>query len=101
MYSSENFERLFIRYMGKVYLRNKSLQSFCYWNNVPYNLFEKWCKDTRLKVVEVKVPVVLRRRKWKRQRKLFRRQKEEVVRVARICGLVYKQRTSVCPKAIP
>ena len=41
MYSSEDFERLFICYKGEVYLRNESIQSFCYWNNVPYNLFEK------------------------------------------------------------
>lgn len=41
MYSSEDFERLFIRYKGKVYLRNESIQSFYHRNNVPYNPFEK------------------------------------------------------------
>ena len=56
MYSGEDFERLFIRYKGEVYLRNENILSFCHWNNVSYNLFEKWCKDTRLKIVDVKVP---------------------------------------------
>ncbi|MBD9293029.1 MAG: hypothetical protein EGS78_00185 [Bacteroidales bacterium] len=53
MYSSEDFERLFIRYKGEVYLRNESIQSFYHRNNGPYNPFEKWYKDTRLKAVEV------------------------------------------------
>ena len=47
MYSSEDFERLFIRYKGEAYLRGESIQTFCHRNNVPYNLFEKWYKDTR------------------------------------------------------
>lgn len=33
MYSSEDFERLFIRYKGEVYLRNESIQSFYHRNN--------------------------------------------------------------------
>lgn len=32
-----------------------SLQSFCSTNNVPYNIFHKWYKDTRKKIVEVQV----------------------------------------------
>lgn len=44
MYSSEDFERLFIRYKGEVYLRNESIQSFYHRNNGPYNPFEKWYK---------------------------------------------------------
>ena len=55
MYSSEDFERLFIRYKGEAYPRGESIQTFCHRNNVPYNLFEKWYKDTRHKVVEVNV----------------------------------------------
>lgn len=30
-------------------------QAFCSMNNVPYNLFHKWYKDTRRKIVEVQV----------------------------------------------
>lgn len=55
MYSSEDFERLFIRYKGEAYPKGESIQTFCLRNKVPYNLFEKWYKDTRHKVVEVKV----------------------------------------------
>ena len=33
----------------------ESLQSFCVRNKVPYNIFQKWFKDTRKKVVEVQV----------------------------------------------
>ena len=55
MYSSEDFERLFIRYKGEAYPKGESIQTFCHRNNVPYNLFEKWYKDTRHRVVEVNV----------------------------------------------
>ena len=53
MYSSEDFERLFIRYKGEVYPRGESIQRFCQRNNVPYNLFEKWYRDTEHRVVKV------------------------------------------------
>ena len=55
MYSSEDFERLFIRYKGEAYPKGESIQTFCHRNNVPYNLFEKWYKDTRHKIMEVDV----------------------------------------------
>jgi transposase-like protein len=55
MYSSEDFERLFIRYKSESYPKGESIQTFCHRNNVPYNLFEKWYKDTRHRVVEVDV----------------------------------------------
>ena len=35
--------------------RGESLQSFCVKNKVPYNIFQKWFKDTRKKVVEVQI----------------------------------------------
>ena len=55
MYSGEDFERLFIRYKSEAYPKGEGIQMFCHRNNVPYNLFEKWYKDTRYKVVEVSV----------------------------------------------
>lgn len=55
MYSSEDFEKLFIRYKSEAYPKGESIQMFCHSNNVPYNLFEKWYKDMRHKVVEVNV----------------------------------------------
>ena len=33
----------------------ESIQSFCVRNKVPYNIFSKWYKDTRKKIVELKV----------------------------------------------
>ena len=33
----------------------ESLQSFCVKNKVPYNIFQKWYKDTRKKVIEVQI----------------------------------------------
>ena len=52
MYSGEDFERLFIRYKGKVYPKGKSIQRFCHKNNVFYNLFEKCYKDTWRQVMD-------------------------------------------------
>ena len=55
MYSNKDFERLFIRYKGEAYPKGENIQTFCHRNNVPYNLFEKWYKDTRHKILEVNV----------------------------------------------
>ena len=55
MYSSEDFERVFIRYKSEAYPKGESIQTFCHRHKVPYNLFEKWYKDTRHKVVEVNI----------------------------------------------
>ena len=55
MYSSNDFERLFIRYKAEALPRGESILSFCTRNKVPYNLFEKWYKDTRHKLVPVHV----------------------------------------------
>lgn len=55
MYKNEDFERFFLRYKAEAYPTGESIQSFCLKNNVAYNLFEKWYRDTRKKIVEVKV----------------------------------------------
>ncbi len=55
MYSSNDFERLFIRYKSEAVPRGESMQSFCEREKVPYNLFFKWYKDTRHKVVPIQV----------------------------------------------
>ena len=55
MYKNEDFERFFLRYKAEAYPTGESIQSFCLKNNVAYNLFEKWYRDTRRKIVEVKV----------------------------------------------
>lgn len=55
MYSSSDFERLFIRYKAEALPSGDSILSFCNRNKVPYNLFEKWYKDTCHKLVPVHV----------------------------------------------
>ena len=55
MYSSEDLERFYFQYQTEALLHGESLQSFCVKNKVPYNIFQKWFKDTRKKVVEVHV----------------------------------------------
>ena len=55
MYSSEDLERVYFQYQTEALPHGESLQSFCVKNKVPYNIFQKWYKDTRKKIVEVKV----------------------------------------------
>ena len=55
MYSSEDLERFYFQYQTEALPHGESLQSFCVRNKVPYNIFQKWFKDTRKKVVEVQV----------------------------------------------
>ena len=68
MYSSEDLERFYFQYQTEALPRGESLQSFCVKNKVPYNIFQKWFKDTRKKVVEVQVdgaPEIAREEKTK------------------------------------
>ena len=55
MYSSEDLERFYFQYQSEALPHGESLQSFCIKNKVPYNIFQKWFKDTRKKVVEVQI----------------------------------------------
>ena len=55
MYSNEDLERFYFKYQTEALPHGQSLQSFCLNNNVPYNIFSKWYKDTRRKVVAVQV----------------------------------------------
>ena len=55
MYSSEDLERFYFQYQTEALPHGESLQSFCVKNKVPYNIFQKWLKDIRKKVVEVQV----------------------------------------------
>lgn len=59
MYSSEDSERFYFQYQTEALLHGESLQSFCMKNKVPYNIFQKWYKDTRNKIVEVQVGGIL------------------------------------------
>lgn len=84
MYSSEDFERLFIRYKGEAYPKGESIQTFCHRNNVPYNLFEKWYKDTRHKVVEVKVSGRPSPQETEKSKETVLQRKKEAAREVRI-----------------
>lgn len=53
MYSSEDLESFYFQYQTEALPHGESLQSFCFKNKVPYNIFQNWFKDTRKKVVEV------------------------------------------------
>lgn len=55
MYSSEDLERFYFQYQTEALPHGVSVEAFCLTNKVPYNLFSKWYKDTRKKVVEVQV----------------------------------------------
>lgn len=55
MYRNEDLERFYFKYQPEALPHGQSLQTFCLNNNVPYNLFSKWYKDTRRKIVSVQV----------------------------------------------
>lgn len=55
MYSSEDLERFYFQYQTEAMPKGISGEQFCSRNKVPYNIFYKWYKDTRKKIVEVKV----------------------------------------------
>ena len=55
MYSSEDLERFYFQYQTEALPHGESLQSFCVKHKVPYNIFQKWFKDTRKKVIEVQI----------------------------------------------
>ena len=55
MYSSEDLERFYFQYQTEAMPNGMSIEQFCSRNKVPYNIFYKWYKDTRNKIVEVKV----------------------------------------------
>ncbi len=46
---------LYFQYQTEAVPHRMSLQAFCSKNNVPYNIFHKWYKDTHRKIVEVQV----------------------------------------------
>ena len=54
-YTNEDFERLYIQYIAKAMPLDISIQTFCLRNKIPFNLYNKWYRDTRYKVVQVEV----------------------------------------------
>ena len=55
MYSSEDLERFYFQYQTEAMPNGISIEQFCLKNKVPYNIFSKWYRDTRKKIVEVQV----------------------------------------------
>ena len=55
MYNSEDLGRFYSRYQTEALPHGESVQSFCARNKVPYNMFSKWYRDTRSRIVEVAV----------------------------------------------
>ena len=49
MYSSEYLERFYFQYQSEACLMENLSNRFCVRNKVPYNIFQKWFKDTRKK----------------------------------------------------
>lgn len=55
MYSSEDLERFYFQYQIEGVPKSILIQSFCLKNQLPCNLFSKWYKNTRKKIVEMYV----------------------------------------------
>lgn len=55
MYSNEEFENFYVRYKAEGLPKNMSIQSWCLKNKVSWNLFNKWYRDTRHRIVPVDV----------------------------------------------
>lgn len=55
MYSNEDFENFYVRYKAEALPRGISIQSWCLKNKVSWNLFNKWYRDTRHRIVPVDV----------------------------------------------
>ncbi len=104
MYSSEDLERFYFQYQTEALPHGESLQSFCLKNKVPYNIFQKWFKDTRKKVVEVQVdgaPVRLPMRKQLRLMINLNLYQKAVMRIPFASGLTFVSAMDyTCPKRI-
>lgn len=55
MFKNEDFERLLAKYTAQGLPAGESIQHFCDRMKVPYNLFDKWYRDTRHSVVPVTI----------------------------------------------
>ena len=55
MYSSEDFENFYVRYKAEGLPQGMSIQSWCMKHKVSWNLFNKWYRDTRHRIVPVEV----------------------------------------------
>ena len=68
MYSSEDLERFYFQYQTEALPYGEISPIVLCQEQIPYNIFQKWFKDTRKKVVEVQVdgaPVITHEEKTK------------------------------------
>lgn len=61
MYSSSDFERLFIRYKAEAMPEGESIQAFCLKNKVPYNLFHNGTRILGIKLFRYMSKAIRRR----------------------------------------
>lgn len=54
-YTDSDFERFYLRYRAEALPLDVPIKTYCIRNNVPYNKFNKWFRDTRHKIVPVVV----------------------------------------------
>lgn len=55
LYSNEDFENFYVRYKAEGLPRNMTVKAFCIHNKVPWNLFDKWYRDTRHRIAPVTI----------------------------------------------
>ena len=82
-------QRFYFQYQTEAMPKGISVEQFCLKNKVPYNIFSKWYRDTRKKIVEVQVdgkPVQVghhqanpseEKKKWAEDQQLIRQQKRK------------------------
>lgn len=54
-YTDSDFERFYLRYKAEALPLDIPVKTYCIRNNVPYNKFNKWFRDTRHRIVPVVV----------------------------------------------
>lgn len=55
LYSNEDFENFYVRYKAEGVPIKICMKDFCIRNKVPWNLFDKWYRDTHHRIVPVQV----------------------------------------------
>lgn len=88
MYSSEDLERFYFQYQTEAMPNGISIEQFCSRNKVPYNIFHKWYKDTRNRIVGVKVDGMPPSAQEDSQKEEHRQKPQKVGSASPVCILV-------------
>lgn len=54
-FTAADFERHYLRYKAEGFPRGESMEGYCFRHGIPHNLFDKWYRDTRHRIVPVQV----------------------------------------------